>query len=855
MKRLKRLFCLVTVIVLMLSLANISFAAESAVLLTVNGKTITKNTTVDDLHAMYGTEKLKTDSIFGGYAYSFYGDDYSDYLYIATSSSGKVAEYCVFGNNFTSNAGNAGNKKSYTFSYLSGDVYTDYDGFIWGVTGYCAENIADKKAPTDLYNSDAKYAEYIARHASLMWNAVARFFGNEANVEFDSRTFYMNRQLMDGKSSFYYYCNNTGKHDQFKLISCGSIPYMLKSGAYYPNPGIYASYARNYVIPSDTYPVFDCNESGGYIVGSLRRTFYSDWSYVPYTAQERNLLANVRQIYTQGVEAYNSSSDYFAVNPQDDTLPLEPGQINENKLRGALGYINAIRAGADLPLLELSEELSRGCQCKAILTSYLSKNKINNPSPHFPPKVDGISDDYYNMAQMAGGENLYHGDIITSITNALNDAYGDPITCGHRYNLLNPSWKYIGFGSTEVVGKLSIEIQGVHKMSGQQQYDTQIIAWPSKGVMLEEAGAGSDTMYTATFAKDYSMTEETGVVFKCLNTGETFEFKAGEKNTEEHRLHNNGSIISYYDGNISMTVGNVYEITLTNVRNRSSGEITNYKYRSVYESAYGSNVSGAADDLSISDSAVDMVLNERRKIAASIVPEDCVNKMIVWASDNPEVATVNENGYVTAHRGGTATISAKTDNNIVKYCTVNVQKTPFTDLTSKWYIPFVEKAYENGIMNGMTQSTFEPASSMSRAMFVKVLANLEGLSFDNTVPTVFSDVQVGRYYTGPVAWASKNGIVNGVSPTEFAPDNPVTREQMCTMLIRYAEYKNITLDQSVTPVTFDDENEISNYAKEYVKICQRAGIISGMTPTTFEPKGNAIRAQVAKIFSVFYDYL
>lgn len=855
MKSLKSLFSFFVIIVLMLSLANISFAADSTVLLSVNGKTITKNTTIDDLHAMYGAEKLKTDSIFGGYAYSFYGEDYSDYLYIATNSSGKVAEYCVFGNDFISNAGNAGDKDSYTFSYLSGDVYTDYDGLIWGTTGYCTENIADKKAPSDLYDSDAKYAEYIARHASLMWNAVAKFFGKDTDIKFDSRTFYMNRQLMDGKSSFYYYCNNTGKREQFKLITCGVLPYMLQRGAYYPNPGMYAEYARSYTIPSDAYPVFDCNESGGYIVGSLRGTFYSDWNYVPYTAQECTLLANARQTYMQGVEAYNSSSDYFIVHPQDETLPLEPGQIAENKLRGALGYINAIRAGADLPLLELSEELSRGCQYKAILTSYLSKNRIDNPSPHFPPKVDGISDEYYDIAQMSAGENLYHGDVITSITNALNDAYGDPVTCGHRYNLLSPSWKYIGFGSTEVAGKLSIHIQGVHKMSGQQPYDAQIIAWPSKGVMLEEAGAGSNTMYTATFAKDYSMTDDTGVVFKCLNTDETFEFKAGEKNTREHELYNNGSIISYYDANISMTVGNVYEITLTNVKDRSSGEITDYKYRSVYESAYNSDTAGSADDLSISDSAVNLALNERRKISASIIPEDCANKMVIWASDNPEVATVNENGYVTAHKSGTATISAKTDNNIVKYCTVNVQKTPFTDLTSKWYIPFVEKAYENGIMNGMTPSTFEPASSMSRAMFVKVLANLEGLSFDNTVPTVFSDVQVGRYYTGPVAWASKNGVVNGVSPTEFAPNNPVTREQMCAMLIRYAEYKNIKLDQSVTPVTFDDENKISNYAKEYVKICQRAGIISGMTPTTFEPKGNATRAQVAKIFSVFYDYL
>ena len=141
----------------------------------------------------------------------------------------------------------------------------------------------------------------------------------------------------------------------------------------------------------------------------------------------------------------------------------------------------------------------------------------------------------------------------------------------------------------------------------------------------------------------------------------------------------------------------------------------------------------------------------------------------------------------------------------------------------------------------MTPTTFEPATSMSRAMFVKVIANLEGLDLDNTVPTVFSDVQVGRYFTGPIGWASQNGIVNGISPTEFAPNSPITREQMCAMIVRYAEYKNIAFDQSISPVTFADEDKISKYAKEYVKICQRAGFIDGMTPTTFEPKGNATR--------------
>lgn len=856
MKRIIKVSAFILIAVMLISIMSALSFASGKEILTVNGNTIYSDSTIYDIYDMYGIEKLQTESIFGGYAYTFYDNDYSNFLYVETNESGKIASYCTFGGNFRSNAGNYGEKGSNTVYSLSGTTFTDYDNNNWGVVGYCPENIEDRTAPTELYNSDAKYAEYTAMHAVAMWNAVSKYYGNNSSIAFDSRSFYINRQLMESGSNLYDYCNNVGKSDQFQLIiSSAALPFLIQTGACYPNPGMYAMYARNYNIPSDSYPVFDCNETGGFITGSIRSVYYSEIQKVAYTEKEKELLDKAREIYNQSVEIFNSSSEYFEISPQDSTLPLEPGKIYLNKLQGALGYINAIRAGADLPLLTLSEELSQGCQNKAILTSYLSKNNISNPSPHFPPKVDGISDEYYQLAQSGAGENLYHGDIITSITNALNDAYGDPILCGHRYNLLDPNWQYIGFGSTEVSGHLSIGIQGVHKMSGYQQSEAEIVAWPSKGVMLEEASAGSNTMYTAKFVKNYSLTDNTGVIFKCLNTGEEYRFNAGEENTDDHRLHNNGNIISYYDANISMTVGNVYEITLTNVADRASGNTTNYVYRSVYESAYNSLQNDAPEDIRLSDSSISVAVKKTVKLTASVLPESCGNKMITWETDNAKVATVNENGYVTGHGVGTAVISAKTDNGIIKRCTVTVVSTPFTDLTSEWYIPYIEKAYQNGLMNGMTPTTFEPSTGMSRAMFVKVLTNIEGVYLDNNLPTVFSDVPVGKYYTGPVAWANQNGIVDGITPTEFAPNDLITREQMCAMLIRYVQYKNITLDQSVEAVVFDDENQISDYAKEYVKICQRAGIIDGMTPTTFEPKGKATRAQVAKIFSIFIDYL
>ena len=95
-----------------------------------------------------------------------------------------------------------------------------------------------------------------------------------------------------------------------------------------------------------------------------------------------------------------------------------------------------------------------------------------------------------------------------------------------------------------------------------------------------------------------------------------------------------------------------------------------------------------------------------------------------------------------------------------------------------------------------------------------------------------------------------------MSTTTFEPNAGVTREQMCVLLVRFENYKGLTLNEAVAPKVFSDDANVSNYAKDAVYACQRAGIVSGMTETTFDPKGSATRAQVAKIYTVFHkDYI
>ena len=177
----------------------------------------------------------------------------------------------------------------------------------------------------------------------------------------------------------------------------------------------------------------------------------------------------------------------------------------------------------------------------------------------------------------------------------------------------------------------------------------------------------------------------------------------------------------------------------------------------------------------------------------------------------------------------------------------------FTDVgAGRWYKPYIDEAVTYGLFNGVTKTTFVPGGEMNRAMFVQVLANMSGVKTDKNAETGFKDVSVGRWYTGAVAWAAQFGIVNGISETEFAPLSNVTREQMCTMLVRYADHVGVELQKDVAVKTFADDADISKYAKDAVYACQQAGIIDGMTETEFAPKDTATRAQVAKILSVFH---
>ena len=172
------------------------------------------------------------------------------------------------------------------------------------------------------------------------------------------------------------------------------------------------------------------------------------------------------------------------------------------------------------------------------------------------------------------------------------------------------------------------------------------------------------------------------------------------------------------------------------------------------------------------------------------------------------------------------------------------QPFPFTDVAaSRWSYSYIRQLYEAGVIDGMTPTTFVPTGDVTRAQFVKMLARLQGADVSEYRSAGFEDVPADAWYAPYVNWAAANGIVYGISSTEFAPNADISRQDMAVMLDRYAQQSGIVLGTDNAAVTFTDEADIAAYALPAVQALQRAGVINGMPDGSFCPRGSATREQ------------
>ena len=235
-----------------------------------------------------------------------------------------------------------------------------------------------------------------------------------------------------------------------------------------------------------------------------------------------------------------------------------------------------------------------------------------------------------------------------------------------------------------------------------------------------------------------------------------------------------------------------------------------------------------------------------------------------WASDY--IARVAEQGLMvgtsdttfapeeTITRAMFVTILAR----YAKAETDNNAETAFTDVPAgSWYYGAAAYAYNNGLFAGTTDTTFAPDMTMTRAMLVSVLWRLAGEPAPKGTNT-FDDVPNGTWYTDAVTWAAENGVVAGIGNGRFDPDGSVTREQTAVILFNYAQSKGYDVSARADLSVFPDAGSVSGWAQDALAWANASGLISGAvrgTQTILNPQGSASRAQVAMILMGYVEHV
>ena len=188
----------------------------------------------------------------------------------------------------------------------------------------------------------------------------------------------------------------------------------------------------------------------------------------------------------------------------------------------------------------------------------------------------------------------------------------------------------------------------------------------------------------------------------------------------------------------------------------------------------------------------------------------------------------------------------------IGYKTTN---TAFIDIANHWAKENIEFVVSRGLLSGTSNTTFSPNTAMTRGMFVTALGRLAEADISKYTKSSFSDVTADAYYMGYVEWATRNGIVKGISDGKFAPDQSITREQMAVIMVNYANEIGFILPKIHAETVFTDNANISTYAKDAVRAMQRAGVISGKDGNKFDPQGTATRAEVSAVLKRFVELI
>lgn len=252
-------------------------------------------------------------------------------------------------------------------------------------------------------------------------------------------------------------------------------------------------------------------------------------------------------------------------------------------------------------------------------------------------------------------------------------------------------------------------------------------------------------------------------------------------------------------------------------------------------------------------------------LEVSIHPEEISKDALLWKSSDTNVVNIRPDGTIIAGiTEGTATVTVTCDNAKAEVTVHTVldnidpidppqSELPYKDVKQgDWYYDYIYDAYEKSLMTGLDKITFGPNENLARAQFATILYRMEE-SPEVTYSETFPDVHSNQWYTSSVIWANQEGIVTGYSNNGyFGTGDNINREQLATMMYRYANFKEYNTEEKVDFSKFKDASKVNGFAKEAMQWAVGTGIITGKdNGTRLDPQGSATRAECATIISRF----
>ena len=296
-----------------------------------------------------------------------------------------------------------------------------------------------------------------------------------------------------------------------------------------------------------------------------------------------------------------------------------------------------------------------------------------------------------------------------------------------------------------------------------------------------------------------------------------------------------GDLYDQTSSSIKFVLEEVRTSKLTDEQQETAGD------RPVYQL----KLTSSGDDITdIGDGNVDVTL------PYELDDGEVADGLVIWLLD--EDGTYSKIKCSYSERGKTVSFdTTEFGVFVIGYDAEQIWENPFTDVKEDdWFYEAVKYVVQKGLFAGTSETTFEPNLAMTRGMLVTVLYRLEGTPAV-TGNSTFADVAPGQYYTSAVIWATQNGIVSGYGNGYFGTNDIVSREQMATILFRYAKSKDYDTSLVKDIGGFTDSGQVASYAKRALQWAYANGIIGGTSETTISPKGSATRSQVATILMRF----